>query len=188
MERLKAAAQERGVSLPPIALSAEVRLEKGLAEVEGLDALRYEGTRYILLELPFVPFKNWMTEEIDNIAYRFSLTPVLAHLDRYDWYSRDEVEELLERDDTVYQFNCSAFAEKKAAMKTALRLIKEERPVLLGSDAHSLDQAPAALCGDGEGPAFQAEGALRGLCPAQRRPAGGCLPLKKGERYRCRIP
>ena len=45
MERLKAAAQERGVSLPPIALSAEVRLEKGLAEVEGLDALRYEGTR-----------------------------------------------------------------------------------------------------------------------------------------------
>ena len=105
MERLKAAAQERGVSLPPIALSPEVRLEKGLAEVEGLDALRHEGTRYILLELPFVPFKNWMTEEIDNIAYRFSLTPVLAHLDRYDWYSRDEVEELLERDDTVFQFN-----------------------------------------------------------------------------------
>lgn len=122
MERLKAAAQERGVSLPPIALSAEVRLEKGLAEVEGLDALRYEGTRYILLELPFVPFKNWMTEEIDNIAYRFSLTPVLAHLDRYDWYSRDEVEELLERDDTVFQFNCSAFAEKKAAMKTGAPL------------------------------------------------------------------
>ncbi len=142
MERLKAAAQERGVSLPPIALSAEVRLEKGLAEVEGLDALRYEGTRYILLELPFVPFKNWMTEEIDNIAYRFSLTPVLAHLDRYDWYSRDEVEELLERDDSVFQFNCCAFAEKKAAMKTALRLIKEERPVLLGSDAHSLDKRP----------------------------------------------
>lgn len=63
-----------------------------------------------------------MTEEIDNIAYRFSLTPVLAHLDRYDWYSRDEVEELLERDDTVYQFNCSAFAEKKAAMKTGAPL------------------------------------------------------------------
>lgn len=142
LARLSAAAQERGMSLPCVGMAAEVRLEKGLSEVEGLDALRYEGTSCILLELPFVPFKSWMTEEIDNIAYRFSLTPVLAHLDRYEWYSREDWEELLERDDVIFQFNCSAFAEKRAAMKMAIRLIREGRPVLLGSDAHNLDKRP----------------------------------------------
>ena len=150
--------------------------------------LRYEGTRYILLELPFVPFKNWMTEEIDNIAYRFSLTPVLAHLDRYDWYSRDEVEELLERDDTVYQFNCSAFAERGGGEDGA-PLDQGGTASAAGQRRPQPGQAPAALCGEGEGPAFQAEGGttrtLSGAAtPCWRMPSAeerGTIPT-------CRIP
>ena len=54
-------------SLPSILPGAEVRLEKNLSEVEGLDRLRMGNSRYILLELPFIPYKEWMGEEIDNI-------------------------------------------------------------------------------------------------------------------------
>ena len=162
----EAAAQAKR-SLPSILPGAEVRLEKNLSEVEGLDRLRMGNSRYILLELPFIPYKEWMGEEIDNIAYRYSLTPIIAHLDRYEWYTKDEVKGLTERPDTVIQFNCSAFQERRY-LKLILQLIREGRPVVVGSDAHNMgeraprfDTALKALRGklkDGEFTRFEQEG------------------------------
>ena len=159
-------------------MAAEVRLEKGLSEVEGWTLCGMRGTSCILLELPFVPFKSWMTEEIDNIAYRFSLTPVLAHLDRYEWYSQGDWEELLEQDDVIFPVQLQRLCGKRAAMKTAIRLIREGRPVLLGSDAHSLDKRPPRFAEAEKDAARQAPGRLRRLCPAERFAAGGGVPLR----------
>ncbi|MCI8554011.1 MAG: capsular polysaccharide biosynthesis protein [Clostridiales bacterium] len=143
---LRETAERMGQPLFPIVMGAEVRLEKDLSRVEGLDRLRMGDSSYILLELPFTPFKEWMEEEIDNISFRYSLTPILAHLDRYEWYSREERQRLLDRPDTVIQFNCSAFEDRRNA-KTILRLIQEGRRVVLGSDAHNLKERPPQFDG-----------------------------------------
>ena len=51
-------------------LGAEVAIEHGIAELEGIDKLAIEGTRIILLELPYRPYVKWMSEEICKYSSR----------------------------------------------------------------------------------------------------------------------
>ena len=97
---------ERMVSskLPEIELGAEVHLSRGLSK-ENLSGLCTEsGT--ILLELPFRSFKTWMMEEIENITYQFSVTPIIAHIERYlPLYQKEDFQRLLSFEEAVWQIN-----------------------------------------------------------------------------------
>ena len=129
----------------PLRLGAEVRLERNMCRMDALPQLCIEGTRFLLLELPYAPFEPWMMREIENIAYRLRVTPILAHLDRYltmGWLTREEWEELIGFGDAVVQINAEAF-EERALRRPLKELLDSDVPVVFGTDAHDMqDRAP----------------------------------------------
>jgi len=131
-----------GISIIP---GAEVLVERGFSEREGIEKLTVAGGGYILLELPYSPFKEWMMSEIYSIMHRHKLTPVFAHMERYlQWYSGDEMSRVLSVQEAVIQINSSALRNRKT-LKFTLSLIRSNFPVIFGSDAHDTDSRPPNL-------------------------------------------
>ena len=101
-----------------IVLGAEVAIEHGISEVPGIEKLAVEGTKMILLELPYRAYEKWMAEEIYNIHAEYKLKIMLAHVHRYlRYYNKDEMELILSTK-SVMQINNEAFtswSEKKLA-------------------------------------------------------------------------
>lgn len=120
-----------------IILGAEVAIEHGISRIDDISKLCITGTNYILLELQYTSFANWMIEEVNEIIYGFGLKPILAHVHRYlDYYSKAEMEEIL-KIGAVLQFNNEAYASFKER-RFVKSLIKEGYPYIFGSDAHNL--------------------------------------------------
>lgn len=125
-----------------IHIGAEVAIEKGISELEGLEKLCISGTRLILLEPPFSNYSDWIVEEIDDIVNSRRLLPIVAHVNRYmGLYSKSELSGLLSVD-AVFQINAEAF-ESFGTRRFANKLIDSGRDFVFGSDAHNMgDRKP----------------------------------------------
>jgi len=127
-----------GEQISRILLGAEVALERDFSLVEDVESLCFGTPGYILLELPPVDFREWMIQEIQNVAYKHSVTPVIAHLERcVGVYTRDDIERILSLEDCVFQFNNEALFSVKT-LRFALCCAKKGAPVVFGSDSHDL--------------------------------------------------
>ena len=120
-----------------ILLGAEIAIEHGISELPGIERLAYQGTDLILLEFPYAKYSSWMETEIFNIAAEYKLTPVIAHIHRYlDFFTKEQMEHILGFP-VIFQVNNEAFSDWKQS-RFVKRLIKDELPIILGSDAHNL--------------------------------------------------
>ena len=96
----------------------------------------------MLMELPYAPYKEWMINEIYNLSYNYKLVPVIAHVERYlQWYSSEQIEQVLSIQEAILQINHEALFEKKTQRFT-LELIRGGFPVIFGSDAHNTSERP----------------------------------------------
>lgn len=103
-----------------IHLGAEVAIEHGISELPDIEKLAIQGTRIILLELPYRPYEKWMSEEIYNIAAEFKLKVMLAHVHRYlPYYSKEELEAIL---------HCTAMQSIRSTMKLLQAGRKRDSP------------------------------------------------------------
>lgn len=125
------------MAIQDVHLGAEVAIEHGISELPDIEKLAFEGTRIILLELPYRAYEKWMSEEIYNIAAEYKLKVMLAHVHRYlPYYSRDEIETLLSSG-SILQINNEAFANWKER-RLARKVMAEHTHFAFGSDAHNL--------------------------------------------------
>ena len=69
--------------MPALRLGAEVAYFSGISDCEGLRLLRIEGTRTLLLEMPFRPWNDAIVGDV--LALTEHYTVVLAHIERY-WF------------------------------------------------------------------------------------------------------
>lgn len=124
-----------------IILGAEVALERGVSDIPGIDKLAITGTRLILLELPYAPYKSWMEEEIYNITALYDLRPMIAHVHRYSqWYSKEEIQNVLGFD-AIFQINAEAY--ESFQQKRMVKGIFKDKEFVFGSDCHNLsDRKP----------------------------------------------
>ncbi len=123
-------------AITDIHLGAEIAIEHGISELPDIEKLAIEGTRIILLELPYRPYEKWMSEEIYNIAAEYKLKVMLAHVHRYlPYYSRDEIDAILSTG-SIYQINNEAFSDWREK-KVAKKVIAEHTHFAFGSDAHN---------------------------------------------------
>lgn len=122
-----------------IRLGAEVSIEHGISELPDIEKLAIEGTRMILLELPYRAYAKWMSEEIYNIGAEYKLKVILAHVHRYlEYYSKAELEEILSSN-SVMQINNEAFSGWKEK-RLAKKVIASGKEFVFGSDAHNLGE------------------------------------------------
>ncbi len=123
-------------AIKDIRLGAEVAIENGISELPDIEKLAVEGTRLILLELPYREYVKWMSEEIYNVAVEYKLKVILAHVHRYlEYYSKDEMTGILSTN-SIMQINNEAFLSWKEK-KLAKSVIADEREFVFGSDAHN---------------------------------------------------
>lgn len=139
--RRETAAQQMANCIPEdmtVLLGAEVLLQKGLSKLN-LAPLCIEGTRRILVELPFMPPEDWIFEEMENIALAQRLDVILAHVDRYmPWYSEKKMAEMMDFPGLSVQLNAEVFLAAKAFRALRGWLAQPSR-LVLGSDMHHAD-------------------------------------------------
>ena len=126
--------------MPRILLAAEIALERNLSELADIERLGCAEMNTLLIELPlFESYRKWMVEEIEEISYRTGMQIVIAHLDRYvDMYSTKDYSDILGISGAIFQFNLSAFSDRKGK-KLVKQLVKDEYPIIFGTDCHNLE-------------------------------------------------
>lgn len=122
--------------LPAVKCGAEVAWWPGLADCDDLGELCIEGTKTLLVELPFTPWSERMISGLYDLMGRTGVTPVLAHLERYlKLQSAELVRGVLELGVPVQVSGdvLLKFFERGPAMK----LLKANDAQLIASDCHN---------------------------------------------------
>ncbi len=129
----------------PILLGAEAAYRKGLAEDPGLEKLCFctpdgKYSRYLLLEMPFSRWTASVLSDVREIVYTRNITPILAHLERYEGVTSEEsIADVLDMD-VIVQMNAGAVLRNK---KKAVKMVRTGTAQVLGTDAHNLgNRAP----------------------------------------------
>ncbi len=115
-----------------------------MPDFDELCLLAIEGTRHILLELPFTTV--WTSRLIDKVAdfiYETGYTPIIAHAERYlEVNKRPSLVAELVKMGCLIQVNASSFLNK-AERGLAFALLKRGFVHCIGSDAHNVsDRKP----------------------------------------------
>ncbi|MBR0112660.1 MAG: capsular polysaccharide biosynthesis protein [Clostridia bacterium] len=124
-----------------IRLGAEVSYFPGISRISALRDLRIEGTKLLLLEMPFTKWSEYTLREISELSCSGDVVLMLAHMERYlEFQSRGTAEELAQMG-ILIQCNASFFANKATSRK-AFRMLKKGLINAVGSDCHSVDARP----------------------------------------------
>lgn len=127
---------------PRILLGAEVLYFPGIAHMEELPSLCLEGTNLLLLEMPFERWTEYMIREVMEIAHSGRFTILLAHIERYYYQQPVSVWDSFLENNILLQSNADFFLPILSRLK-AIRLLKQGRIHLLGSDCHNMsDRVP----------------------------------------------
>ena len=145
LQRRDLAAEQFEQALQAEGLLGQVKLKKG-AEVllsvdtwkmENLEALCITGTKYILLEMPYSRWSEWVYTSVQNIIDNHKLIPVIAHVERYDTVMEDpnQLLRFIEMG-ALLQMNTYSLQKKSSKYKLAHKLLKHHMIHILGSDVH----------------------------------------------------
>ena len=105
--------KEHDLDMPEIVTAAEVRLFPELRMDKNLDKLCIEGTRNILIEMPYESWTGWMYNEIYALITK-GYTPIMAHIERFlGPVSEKEILTKLLAMDVYVQCNAESFEDRK---------------------------------------------------------------------------
>ncbi len=139
-EKLASLLPEKG---PKILLGAEIAWFDGISKAEKVEKLTIEGTRLLLLELPFETWSSSMLSELSVLTKKFHI--IIAHLERYMKLPGNKayMEQLLEMPVTV-QINTGSLTDWKQRGRI-LKMFKKGQAKVLGSDCHGMNHRPPNL-------------------------------------------
>ncbi len=140
--RLAQALKDRGgAPIPSMVFGAEVAYRETLINEGELERLCLGKSRYLLLEMPFTPWTGRTLEGVERLANTWGIIPIIAHIERYSGIAEEAYLEELIDSDVLVQLNAGNFGNHKAGRK-AMRLIREGKVQVLGTDSHNTGQRP----------------------------------------------
>ena len=118
---------------------AELFLSDDIFEAGNLDELTINGSKYMLCEMPLIPFDTrFVTRWFDNLIDR-GYVPVLAHPERYYEVHKDYhlLEDLLDRG-VLFQVNIDSLIGLNGpqSQMLAIDLVAQGFAQFIASDAH----------------------------------------------------
>ena len=124
---------------PSLCIGAEVYFFPGMGRAEKLRFLCIEGTDVILIEMPFVQWTDSVLREITDVIQKQKLRVVLAHVERYPQFQKDQRiwRQVMDLPLTI-QVNGGSFIKDRRRRKMCLRILQEHDRFLLGSDCHNM--------------------------------------------------
>ncbi|MBP8641127.1 MAG: capsular polysaccharide biosynthesis protein [Oscillospiraceae bacterium] len=131
--------------IPQIVLGSEVAFFVGMSRENDISKLCINGTRYLLIEMPFAEWSSLTIKEVNGLITNRGIIPIIAHLERfYPIQCRNgKIKELLDLD-VLVEVNSEAFNGGSLARKMMKMLSKNEIH-LLGSDCHNMGENPPNL-------------------------------------------
>ncbi len=140
---LKEECKKRNIDIPNIILGAEVYLTNDLFEAGDINKLSIDGTKTILIEMPYSYWHDIYYDKIFHLTSKYHLKPVIAHLDRYIMADKKSVNisKLLSMEVRV-QINSDTLVYDK---KLAKKIFRKDLIDVLGSDTHNNDYRKSSL-------------------------------------------
>ena len=137
MDRLKEALP-RGETLPRVIPAAETAYFSGIGDHPGLERLCIQGTRTLMLEMPFTEWSDLQVEEVSALVLDRRFQVVLVHPERFcaSKGNRRKIQQL-EQLPVVLQVNAGALLLWRTR-RLGLELLREAPIPLLASDCHNL--------------------------------------------------
>ena len=129
---------------PDIKLGAEVLYYQGISRLEGLMALRIEGSKLLLLEMPMSEWTEHMIRELIELSGKSGIRLVLAHVERYLGMQKQAVWERIFDSGILIQSNASFFTSFTSKRK-AISLLKKGKIHFVGSDCHNMTSRPPQI-------------------------------------------
>lgn len=124
--------------LPEITVGAEVYFYRGISESDFLSRLAIGGNRGILIEMPPAPWPEEYFRELESVRMKQGILPIIAHVDRYIGpFRTHNIPQILAELPVLVQANADFFLERKTA-SMAMKLLKEDKIQLIGSDCHNM--------------------------------------------------
>lgn len=130
--------------MPRLIPGAEVSYYDGISCMRELPRLCAGTSRCLLREMPFCPWTERMLSEVISLSVRGGYHVVLAHVERYLRFQKEEVFLRLMEQGIRFQANAGFFVDWRTRRK-AFCLLKYGRIHLLGSDSHNMMQRPPDL-------------------------------------------
>ena len=140
-ERLRPVLTEE---LPEVRLGAEVLYFRGITRMEALPRLRLEGTRLLLLEMPFATWSDGEIHEVIDLCHDPEFVVLLAHIERYLKFQKAAVWDRLLEEGAMMQCNAS-FLLPLLQQRKAVSMIREGRVHVLGTDCHNMSARPPRM-------------------------------------------
>ena len=118
-------------------LGAEVLYFNELWRVDDLQQLCIEGTKYLVLEMPFSKWSDAMINGVGKLVSR-GYNPIIAHFNRYVRIHKStrQVQELVNAG-AMLQLNCNCF-ENPFKRSWASSMLKKGMVSALGTDCHDM--------------------------------------------------
>lgn len=128
--------------LPRIVPAAEVALFSGIGQFPSLEQLCIQGTRTLLLEMPFAQWNDFQTGEVSALVLDRRLHVVLVHPERFCFsdHNRGMLRRLAQLPIGL-QINADSLLHWRTR-RLAVELLELARYPLLGSDCHNLSSRP----------------------------------------------
>lgn len=141
-DKLIEAINTSGAEVPKLILGAEVKYFDSIADAHMLEALCYEKSRFILIEMPFAKWNRDMLSELNNISVKKGIIPVIAHINRYTQYGNklSDIADLR----IPMQINAEVFQSFFSKRKW-IKEIENYKSVVFGSDCHNNELRPPNL-------------------------------------------
>ena len=128
--------------LPRIHLGAEVQYFEGISVTEEIVDLRIEGTKLLLLEMPFSRWSDRVVQDVLTLNQRKDMQIILAHIDRYLGFQDPGICPYLVDCGILMQANASFF-RGFLSRRRAVKMVQQGLIHFLGTDCHSMtNRAP----------------------------------------------
>ena len=140
LELLTATQEPKNLEMT-VKTGAEVFFSVKLNE-EDIEPLCFDGTNYILIELPVTSRPYGLTHTLRALLNR-GYIPILAHVERYPYIAEDPtVLYDLVMEGCLAQVNAGAILKDNERSKMAMKYLKWELAQLISSDTHSMKKRP----------------------------------------------
>ena len=135
--RLREIMQDK--ACPELIPAAEVEYFEGITAMQELVDMRIGDSRGLLIEMPFTPWSPRVVHDIIEINNQREFRVILAHIERYMKFVKDETLIQLIEAGVRMQSNASFFTENLFGGSKAIKAFDRGLIHLLGSDCHNTD-------------------------------------------------
>ena len=148
LSHVKARLDELNGHAPQLWIGAEVYYFPGMSEAVRLPELCIQGTKVLLLEMPFSQWDERVYREVKAIISERRLSVVLAHVERYHGFQKKKQiwENVLNLPLTV-QLNAGSFQKGLMRRRFCIDMLRARPNSIIGSDCHNLTDRPPNIAG-----------------------------------------